>query len=176
MELCLDGDISGVLLREQESWRLINHIGHALCRVHESEWMHLDVSPGNILRSANCFKLADFGTLTKVGQFVEGCEGAGPYVSPEALAFPFGLYEVTGQTDIFSLGVVLLEVLTRQLAPRGGSDGYGRLRREELGLGRGLYQCECSQELKEFVNLMLVMDPKKRPTAQMLVERSEVRF
>jgi membrane-associated tyrosine/threonine-specific cdc2-inhibitory kinase len=118
--------------------------------------------------------LADFGTLTKIGSFVEGCEGAGPFVSPEALAFPFGPYEVTGQTDIFSFGVVMLECLTGQPSPRGGGEGYGKMRRGELGIGIGQYVCDCSEEIRALVNAMLAVDPNKRPTAKMLVEQAAV--
>jgi membrane-associated tyrosine/threonine-specific cdc2-inhibitory kinase len=134
--------------------------------------MHLDVSPGNILRGQGLFKLADFGTLTQIEQFEEGKEGAGPYVSPEALDFPRGRFPVSTQTDIFSFAVVLLEVLTGKWAPRGGSLSYSSLRSGLIGIGSKGYECNCSPEMMTLVNQMLSIDPSQRPTAESLVETS----
>ena len=166
MELCESGDIRDLKLTEEDVWKLIHDIGNALSIIHMSGWMHLDVSPGNILIGHNCFKLSDFGTLAPIGSFEEGMEGAGPYVSPEALQFPCSV--VTEQTDIFSFGVVLTEVITGLPAPRGGSSSYISLRNDELKLGMGRYQCNCSDELKAVINSMLSRDPSMRPTSQQL--------
>ena len=166
MELCENGDIRDLKLTEDDVWKLIHDIGHALAIIHRSGWMHLDVSPGNILIGSNCFKLSDFGTLAPIGSFEEGMEGAGPYVSPEALQFPAA--PVTPQTDIFSFGVVLLEAITGLPAPRGGSSLYLSLRNDELKLGIGRYAPECSDELKTVINAMLARDPNMRPTAEQL--------
>lgn len=167
MELCEDGDIRDMKLSERDCWRLIHNIGSALAVLHNSGWMHLDVSPGNILIGKDCFKLSDFGTLAAVGTFREGMEGAGPYVSPEALRYPAS-FPVTQQTDIFSFGVVLLEAITGVPAPRGGSEAYTSIRNGQLKLGDDKYQAECSQELKNVINAMLELDPSKRPTADQL--------
>jgi serine/threonine protein kinase len=176
MEFCDDGDLysirtalPGKRLPEPVVWDLITHIGNALLVVHDSGWMHLDVSPGNILRSNDTFKLADFGTLTPIGEFHGGDEGAGPYVSQEALDFSSGQPIVNAQADIFSFGVVLLEVITGKRAPRGGPPSYSLLRRGLLGLGSEKYPCDCSQELVDLVNQMLAADPAQRPTSADLV-------
>jgi serine/threonine protein kinase len=176
MEFCPYGDIAMTRFDETDVWQLIHDVATALSEVHRLGWMHLDVSPSNILRGDGVFKLADFGTLTRIGEFVEGNEGAGPYVSPEALAHPFGSHQVSGQTDIFSLGVVLLEALTGKLAPRGGSEGYRELRKGRLGIGSDRYQCLCSEDMKTLVNAMLAADPDCRPAAIDLVEIAAGRF
>ena len=169
MELCPEGDIASFDFDEQYVWLLIFDIGNALYQLHSENWMHLDVSPGNILNVDNeMFKLADFGTLTLIGEFEEGKEGAGPFVSPEALAHPHGP-RVEAPTDIFSFGVVLLEVISKQLAPRGGCDGYAKLRKGELMLGSPGFPANCSIELRDLVNCMLSVDPDSRPTALQLV-------
>jgi serine/threonine protein kinase len=171
MELCPDGDIAHSQFPENIAWQLINNIGNALLVLHDSGWMHLDVSPGNILRGDGLFKLADFGTLTRIGQFEQGNEGAGPYVSREALEYPHG-HPVDGQTDIFSLGIVLLEVLTGRFAPRGGFSSYGKLRDGQIRLGSKGYSCDCSVELMNLVNAMLMVNPADRPTALKLTRYS----
>jgi membrane-associated tyrosine/threonine-specific cdc2-inhibitory kinase len=78
----------------------VHDLGNGLYQIHQLGWMHLDMSSSNIICDYQIFKLADFGTLTKVGQFAEGKEGAGPYVLVEALAFPSGRNPVNVQTDI----------------------------------------------------------------------------
>lgn len=172
MELCELGDISNFTFDENGIWQMIHDIGAALKQLHEDNWMHLDVSPGNILVTQDLFKLADFGTLTRVGEFEEGNEGAGPYVSPEALSFPFGDFPVGTATDIFSFGVVLLEVASQQNAPRGGCSGYQKIRQGLLHLGDEKYPCEHSDRLVSLINSMLAVDPSDRPTAEELVSAS----
>jgi serine/threonine protein kinase len=169
MEFCADGDITSSKLSEDVVWQLIHNIANALAIVHAAGWMHLDISPGNILRANGLFKLADFGTLTQIGKFQQGNEGSGPYVSREALEFPQG-HAVSPQTDIFSFGVVLLEVLTGRYAPRGGFSGYRKLREGQIGLKSRGYECNCSRELAGLVNAMLAVDPSQRPTAIQLVD------
>ena len=90
------------------------------------------------------FMLADFGKLKRINNFSEGDEGAGPYVSPEALTFPYGKYAVTSATDIFGFGVVLMEAALGKNAPRRGFKGYLRLRNGEIGHGSGIYKINCS--------------------------------
>jgi membrane-associated tyrosine/threonine-specific cdc2-inhibitory kinase len=173
MEFCLDGDLGHLRLAESDIWHLINDIAHGLNIIHAAGWIHLDVSPGNILKTALNFKLADFATLTKIGEFREGGEGAGPYVSPEALAYPFGPHPITGQTDIFSFGIALLETITGQLAPRGGTEAYTKLRQGAIRMPVHPYR-GCSQELVSLVNSMIEPDPANRPTACGLVRLSEL--
>jgi serine/threonine protein kinase len=169
MELCEYGDIHGVRLEEPTIWELVHDIGSALAVIHTEGWMHLDVSPGNILISDSCFKLSDFGTLARIGQFQSGMEGAGPYVSPEALAFPHGP-PVTEQTDIFSFGLVLLEVMAQMPAPRGGTKRYGAIRHGLVKAGQDPYRCSCTRTLVDLVNAMIDPDPDRRPTARQLVQ------
>lgn len=92
--------------------------------------------------------------------------------APEALDYSSGPYAVTEQTDIFSLGVVMLEALTGRPAPRGGSSGYGELRVGKIGLGTAGYQAAVSEEMREIVNRMLATNPADRPTASQLLELS----
>jgi len=131
--------------------------------IHSLGWMHLDISPSNILTDGKRFKLADFGTLLQNGAFQPGCEGAGPYVSPETMIFPDA--PVGPPTDIFSFGIVLLELASGFYAPRGGEERYGKLRRGEIKLGDEKYQCNASPQLINFINAMMTPDQTMRPTA-----------
>jgi len=88
-------------------------IGRALESAHANRLVHRDVKPQNVLidRDGRA-KVTDFGIarsleaqgLTATGRVL----GTTDYVSPEqALG-----HEVTGQSDIYSLGIVLYEMLT----------------------------------------------------------------
>jgi serine/threonine-protein kinase len=91
-------------------------IGRALESAHASRLVHRDVKPQNVLIDADGrAKVTDFGIarsleaqgLTATGRVL----GTTDYVSPEqALG-----HEVTGQSDIYSLGVVLYEMLTGEV-------------------------------------------------------------
>jgi tRNA A-37 threonylcarbamoyl transferase component Bud32 len=88
-------------------------IARALGAAHERQIVHRDVKPHNVLISEEGgAKITDFGiarTLTEEGLTMAGrVLGTTDYVSPEqALGQP-----VTGQSDLYSLGVVLFEMLT----------------------------------------------------------------
>jgi serine/threonine-protein kinase len=88
-------------------------IARALGAAHERGIVHRDVKPQNVLvDEEGSAKVTDFGiarTLDQHGLTADGrVLGTTDYVSPEqALGHP-----VTGQSDLYSLGVVLFEMLT----------------------------------------------------------------
>ncbi len=91
-------------------------IARALGAAHERLIVHRDMKPQNVLiGSEGSAKITDFGiarTLTEEGLTMDGrVLGTTDYVSPEqALGQP-----VTGQSDLYSLGVVLYEMLTGEV-------------------------------------------------------------
>jgi eukaryotic-like serine/threonine-protein kinase len=88
-------------------------LARALGAAHERQIVHRDVKPQNVLLTPDgTVKITDFGiarTLTDAGLTLDGrVLGTTDYVSPEqALGQP-----VTGQSDIYSLGILLFEMLT----------------------------------------------------------------
>jgi serine/threonine protein kinase len=97
-------------------------IARALGAAHERMIVHRDVKPQNVLiGEEGGAKITDFGiarTLTEEGLTVAGrVLGTTDYVSPEqALG-----QSVTGQSDLYSLGIVLYEMLTGQVPFTGSS-------------------------------------------------------
>ena len=96
--------------------KITSDICRALATLHAREILHRDIKPENILIAPeNQFKLADFGLAHVQPAHPQGEDDAtGPqpgtllYMSPEQA---FGL-EVTPQSDIYSLAVVLYEAVT----------------------------------------------------------------
>ncbi len=117
--------IAGGHLDPGVALRILRDIAIALDYAHGKGVVHRDVKPENILRRADgsCV-LSDFGiarvvesatALTREGT----CVGTPQYMSPEQLRGN----KVDGRADLYSLGVVLYQLLTGEL-PYTGSDGW----------------------------------------------------
>lgn len=156
-ECCLDGS-----LPPDEGSRIGAELADALGHVHACGIVHRDVKPANILLDGSRRpKLTDFGIArivdnaryTQTGLTV----GTAAYLSPEQVRGQ----DVGAPSDVYSLGLVLLEVLTGRREYDGNSveTALARLERPPQvpeGLG---------EPLQTLLTRMTASDPQQRPTA-----------
>lgn len=168
MQLVDGEDLSHELRRGALAPRRVAAIGAAvagaLAFVHEAGVIHRDVKPANILLPGSGPQpalLADFGiarlvdsaSITATGTIV----GTASYLSPEqALGSP-----LTVATDVYSLGLVLLEALTgeRAFAGTAAESMAARISSDPV------IPTTLGNDWTELLSGMLHRDPKKRPAA-----------
>jgi serine/threonine protein kinase len=100
------------LLRIDDVVEIIFKCAKALHYAHSRGVVHRDVKPGNIMLTLdNDVRIIDFGialvTDSDVSR-IEGIAGSPSYMSPEQVQSA----EITSRSDIYSLGVVMYELLT----------------------------------------------------------------
>ncbi|HKV07724.1 MAG TPA: serine/threonine-protein kinase [Thermoanaerobaculia bacterium] len=98
----------------REVLRIVRQVADALHYAHGQGIVHRDIKPSNILiDTIGRVKVADFGIAKMAGQSTEltvagSVMGSPQYLSPEQIRGE----ELDGRSDVFSLGVVLYELLS----------------------------------------------------------------
>jgi serine/threonine protein kinase len=146
-------------------------LADALAAVHAAGLVHRDIKPANILVEPHGDRLhprlTDFGIARMVGatrQTATGLTvGTAPYLAPEQVLGS----SVTGATDVYALGLVLLECVTGRVEYPGSAveAAVARLHRApEVPL-------DLPDTDRELLAAMLAHDPGERPPADQVALR-----
>lgn len=134
MEYVSGGTLKDLLNGQPMTWKevatLILPVARALSYAHSRRILHCDIKPANILLYRQDWPmLADFGLFQMRGNPESGesglMTGTPAYVSPEQLTGD----KVGRKSDIYSLGVVLYELLTGRLPFRATTTSAMMLQR-----------------------------------------------
>jgi len=156
--------------QERQSFReiaqLTAQIAKALEYAHSKNVIHRDVKPSNIMISQDGRpKLMDFGlakqedvdvTVTRDGAIV----GTPAYMSPQQAAGKID--DLTPQTDIYSLGVVLYQMLTGEIPFRGRSQDVMRQVREDDPTAPRKLDAKIPWELEAICQMAMEKDLTRR--------------
>ncbi|QTN33113.1 serine/threonine protein kinase [Akkermansiaceae bacterium] len=139
----------GFAVDQAEALAIVIGVCEGLANAHENGVLHRDIKPSNILLDANANpKIGDFGLARALEREIEEGEqifGTPGYTAPEVLTPP---YAIDQRADIYSVGVMLHELLTGKLPdadPRPTSQ-----------------ICGCNQRLDAIIFRALHPDPKYR--------------
>ncbi len=162
----------GGVMATQDVRKLCHRLASGLSAVHQAGAIHRDLSPDNIILPGGRVeraKIIDFGiarSATVGGETLIGGKFAGKYnyVSPEQL----GLYggEVSEQSDIYSLGLVLAAALRGKPIDMGGSQYEIVEKRRTVPDLSGI-----DADFRDIVEAMLQPDPNDRPASMAEIAR-----
>src|SRR5262249_17599563 len=105
----------------EECLKIVPQLCDALQFAHDEGVVHRDIKPENVLLDKKGrVKIADFGLVKLIGQKLTEVSLTGPaqimgtlhYMAPEQMNDPLA---VDHRADIYSLGVLFYEMLTKQL-------------------------------------------------------------
>lgn len=154
-----------------EALRIVHEIARGLAKAHENGVIHRDLKPDNIMVGADgIVKILDFGVAKRLDNFKidftdiktqhGSLVGTPAYMSPEQAA---GKKEVDQRSDVFSVGVVLFELLTGKRPFHGDTwqETIIAINRDEPAMVSSL-RGDVPAALDEMVDGCLAKDPDSR--------------
>ncbi|RHZ75492.1 hypothetical protein Glove_213g160 [Diversispora epigaea] len=149
---------------------ILSDVVIGLTNIHEMGLMHKDLHSGNIVnQSLTLSYITDFGLCKPITENdPEKIYGVIPYMAPETLSRG----EYTQASDIYSFGMVMLEVLTSYPPYYNISHDANLV----MDICKGLkpeIKCEIPQFLKEIMEKCWNFEPLNRPTAKELKSQLE---
>ena len=144
--------------------RIIEEVCQALIKAHRNNIIHCDIKPHNILLTSDeRVKVTDFGIAQAVTDATmhqtESIVGSAHYLSPEQARGS----KVTTRSDLYSLGIVLYELVTGRLPFEGDNSVSVALKHvKEQPPSPLKYNNELSPQLVDIIMKALAKNPTER--------------
>jgi len=176
LELATGGELFDQIISkgtysEKDAANIIRQILEAVAYMHSNGIAHRDLKPENLLVTGDnqdLIKISDFGLSKDFGRdnLKTSC-GTPDYVAPEVLRGT----NYDNSVDVWSVGVITYILLC------GFPPFYGN---NDQQIFNKILKCEydfpspdwdnISEEAKEFISALLVLNPNERPTAEQCLE------
>ena len=180
MELARGGELFHKIVErevytEQQARDTVREITTAMLYCHQNGVVHRDLKPENVLIASatdETIKIADFGFAKELGTTADGllhtaC-GTPGYVAPEILRQqPYG-----PSVDIWSLGVIFYILLCGYPpfhSDKGQDHLFKKIKHADFQFDSPDWD-DISDDAKSLISNILVADPRKRLTAQQILE------
>ena len=172
------GSLRGRMLTEARVRRLMADVAEGLAAAHRRKVYHRDIKPNNIVldgetgramvldfgisaASGNSRRKSHGGRLTQEGMYI----GTPTYMSPEQ----GNGEEVTGKSDVYSLGVLAFELLVGRPPFEGAPIAVMASHLRDIPPRVDALRSDVSAEFATLIERCLDKDPAMRPSAQEIV-------
>ncbi len=176
MPYCENGDLLCYLGRLEEThysfsnefyWNIIFEMLCGVFSLHQRGYLHLDIKPDNFIVDSNGkIRLTDYGLSQKKKEIIslhDITEGDVSYLSPEVF-YQENLNKIDEKSDVFSLGLSILEILFKIELPKNGKL-WREMREENFDIS-SMFNSINNEKQKEYIDLIekMVCGYKKRKT------------
>jgi len=168
MEYLEGTGLNNVLLHKQDLMAgarifYIRQVAEAVREVHKKGFIHRDICPRNLLFTGDgtVLKLTDFGlSVPNAPPFTNPGNRTGTpnYMAPELVR----RRPTNHQLDIFSFGVTIYELCTRQLPWPRGNDGLAAMTHDQPPTPITDYRPAINKTLANAIHFCIEGDPQKR--------------
>lgn len=130
--------------------------------------IHRDLKPLNLLlTNKGChLKICDFGTVADKSTLMTNNKGSAAWMAPEV----FEGSKYTEKCDIFSWGIVLWEVLSRQKPFKDVDNTYSIMWKIHKGERPPLIPFDFPERIKNLITACWATKPELRPSMQLVVK------
>jgi len=168
------GTLYNIKSDESEMKKITTQLLRGLCYIHKNHVIHRDIKTENVfLFDDGNIKIGDFDhSINYKNEIARSVVGTLDYISPETLANipnnPYALEKITYAADIWALGILIYELFNGE-APFFSEDPKTT---QHNILFRDYKELNCSDRMKDFLNLCLQKNPRHRWSAEELLSHA----